>query len=89
VWHDLFLGAPAAVRVGAVRVPQWRAGVAEVVLPVAYRDVLEVLADAGQPLFGLQDMNSGSPDSMCYARARSLLRLFPMGLVPAAVSPPG
>jgi hypothetical protein len=37
---------PAPVRVGAVRVPQWQAGVAEAVLPVAYRDVLEVLADA-------------------------------------------
>ncbi len=43
-------GAPAPVGVGAVRVPQWQAGVAEAVLPVAYRDVLEVLADAGQPL---------------------------------------
>ena len=42
--------APAAVRVGAVTVPQWQAGVEEAVLPVAYRDVLEVLADAGQPL---------------------------------------
>ncbi len=40
--------APAAVAVGAVTVPQ--AGVGEAVLPVAYRDVLEVLADAGQPL---------------------------------------
>jgi ParB-like chromosome segregation protein Spo0J len=43
-------GARAAVGVGAVRVPEWRAGVEEAVLPVAYRDVLEVLADAGQPL---------------------------------------
>ena len=43
-------GAPAPVRVGAVRVPQWQAGVEEAVLPVAYRDVLEVLADAAQPL---------------------------------------
>jgi hypothetical protein len=42
--------APAAARVGAVTVPQWQAGVEEAVLPVAYRDVLEVLADAGQPL---------------------------------------
>jgi len=41
---------PAGVRVGAVTVPQWQAGVTEAVLPVAYRDVLEVLADAGQPL---------------------------------------
>ena len=43
-------GTPATVRVGVVRVPQWQAGVAEAVLPVAYRDVLEVLAAAGQPL---------------------------------------
>jgi hypothetical protein len=44
--------APVAARagVGAVTVPVWRAGVAEAVLPVAYRDVLEVLADAAQPL---------------------------------------
>lgn len=44
--------APAAARVGvgAVTVPQWQAGVEEAVLPVAYRDVLEVLADAAQPL---------------------------------------
>lgn len=43
---------PVAARagVGVVRVPQWQAGVAEAVLPVAYRDVLEVLADAGRPL---------------------------------------
>ena len=43
-------GAPAAVGVGGVTVPEWRAGVEEAVLPVAYRDVLEVLADAGQAL---------------------------------------
>jgi hypothetical protein len=44
--------APAAARVGvgAVTVAQWQAGVTEAVLPVAYRDVLEVLADAGKPL---------------------------------------
>ena len=44
--------APAAARVGvgAVTVPVWQAGMAEAVLPVAYRDVLEVLADAGKPL---------------------------------------
>jgi hypothetical protein len=44
--------APAAARVGvgAVTVPAWQAGVTEAVLPVAYRDVLEVLADAGKPL---------------------------------------
>jgi hypothetical protein len=40
----------------------------------------------GCPTFGLQDMNSGSPDPKCYAPAR-LLAPFPMGLVPAAVSP--
>jgi len=44
--------APAAARVGvgAVTVPVWQAGVGEAVLPVACRDVLEVLADAAQPL---------------------------------------
>jgi hypothetical protein len=42
--------AAAAVGVGAVTVPQWQAGVEEAVLPLAYRDVLEVLADAAQPL---------------------------------------
>jgi hypothetical protein len=40
----------ARAGVGVVRVPVWQAGVAEAVLPVAYRDVLEVLADAGRPL---------------------------------------
>jgi hypothetical protein len=40
----------ARVGVGAVTVPVWQAGVEEAVLPVAYRDVLEVLADAGKPL---------------------------------------
>jgi len=42
--------APARVGVGAVTVPVWQVGVEEAVLPVAYRDVLEVLADAAQPL---------------------------------------
>ena len=44
--------APVAVRVGvgAVTVPVWQAGMEEAVLPVAYRDVLEVLADAARPL---------------------------------------
>jgi hypothetical protein len=44
--------APAAARVGvgAVTVPVWQPGMEETVLPVAYRDVLEVLADAGKPL---------------------------------------
>src|SRR6266540_685383 len=40
----------ARVGGGAVTVPVWQAGVAEAVLPVAYRDVLEVLADAAKPL---------------------------------------
>ncbi len=40
----------ARVGVGAVTVPVWQAGMTEAVLPVAYRDVLEVLADAGQGL---------------------------------------
>ncbi len=38
--------AAARVGVGAVRVPQWQAGLEEAVLPVAYRDVLEVEAQA-------------------------------------------
>jgi len=44
--------APAAARVGvgAVMVPVWQPGMEETVLPVAYRDVLEVLAGAGKPL---------------------------------------
>ena len=43
---------PVAARagIGVVRVPQWQVGVAEAVLPVAYRDVLEILQDAGRPL---------------------------------------
>ena len=44
--------APAAARVGvgAVTVAVWQPGMEETVLPVVYRDVLEVLADAGKPL---------------------------------------
>jgi hypothetical protein len=61
---------PAPVRVGAVRVPQWRAGVAEAVLPVAYRDVLEVLADAGQPLRAKQ-IAAGRPRPACLGPATS------------------
>jgi len=41
---------PGTARVGAVTVPVWQAGMTEAMLPVAYRDVLEVLADAGQGL---------------------------------------
>jgi len=33
--------------VGVVTVPPWRPGLAESVLPSSYRDLLEVLADAG------------------------------------------
>jgi hypothetical protein len=36
--------------IGVVTVPAWRPGLDVAVLPVAYRDVLEVLADAGRPL---------------------------------------
>jgi hypothetical protein len=36
--------------VGVVTVPVWRPGMDAGVLPVAYRDILEVLTDAGQPL---------------------------------------
>ena len=39
-------GPPVAV----VTVPPWRPGVAQSVLPPSYRDLLEVLADAGRPL---------------------------------------
>ncbi len=48
--------APAGSRVadgspvGVVTVPPWRPGLAESVLPGSYRDLLEVLADAGRPL---------------------------------------
>jgi hypothetical protein len=33
-----------------VTVPPWRPGLAQSVLPPSYRDLLEVLADAGRPL---------------------------------------
>jgi hypothetical protein len=36
--------------VGVVMVPPWRPGLAQSVLPPSYRDLLEVLADAGRPL---------------------------------------
>lgn len=36
--------------VGVVTVPPWRPGLAQSVLPPSYRDLLEVLADAGRPL---------------------------------------
>ncbi len=36
--------------VGVVTVPPWRPGLAESVLPSSYRDLLEVLVDAGRPL---------------------------------------
>lgn len=36
--------------IGVVTVPVWRPGLDADVLPVAYRDVLEVLADADRPL---------------------------------------
>ncbi len=39
---------PLVVGVATIMVPVWQVGMAEAVLPVAYRDVLEVLADAGQ-----------------------------------------
>jgi hypothetical protein len=35
---------------GVVTVPPWRPGLAQSVLPPSYRDLLEVLADAGRPL---------------------------------------
>ena len=36
--------------IGAVTVPPWRPGLAQSVLPPSYRDLLEVLTDAGRPL---------------------------------------
>jgi hypothetical protein len=36
--------------IGVVTVPAWRPGMDVLVLPQAYRDVLEVLVDAGRPL---------------------------------------
>jgi hypothetical protein len=36
--------------IGVVRVPPWRPGLAQLVLPPSCRDLLEVLADAGRPL---------------------------------------
>jgi hypothetical protein len=36
--------------IGVVTVPQWQPGLARSVLPSSYRDLLEVLADAGRPL---------------------------------------
>ena len=36
--------------IGVVTVPAWRPGLAQSVLPSSYRDLLEVLADAGWPL---------------------------------------
>jgi hypothetical protein len=48
--------APASSRlaggspIGVVMVPRWRPGLAQSVLPPSYRDLLEILADAGRPL---------------------------------------
>jgi len=36
--------------IGVVTVPPWRPGLAQSVLPPSYRDLLEVLTDAGRPL---------------------------------------
>ncbi len=36
-------------RTGVLAVPPWRAGVEACALPEAYRDLLEVLEDAGRP----------------------------------------
>ena len=42
--------APAGSPIGVVTVPPWRPGLALSVLPASYRDLLEVLADAGRPM---------------------------------------
>jgi hypothetical protein len=44
---SLVAGGPP---IGVVTVPPWRPGFAQSVLPSSYRDLLEVLADAGRPL---------------------------------------
>jgi hypothetical protein len=41
---------PGGPPIGVVTVPPWRPGLAQSVLPPSYRDLLEVLADAGRPL---------------------------------------
>jgi hypothetical protein len=44
-------GVAASVSpIGVVTVPPWQPGMDAAVLPLAYRDILEVLADAVQPL---------------------------------------
>src|SRR5215472_8513606 len=43
-------GPRTASPIGAVTVPPWREGADASVLPRAYRDLLEVAADAGRPL---------------------------------------
>jgi hypothetical protein len=43
---SLVSGSP----IGVMTVPPWRPGVAQSVLPPSYRDLLEVVADAGRPL---------------------------------------
>src|SRR5258708_7719466 len=43
-------GLAGGSRVGVMTVPPWRPGLAQLVLPPSYQDLLEVLADAGRPL---------------------------------------
>jgi hypothetical protein len=45
-------GRPSAI--GVLAVPPWRAGLEVSVLPEAYRDLLEVVQDAGRPLRAAQ-----------------------------------
>jgi hypothetical protein len=42
--------AAAGSPIGVVTVPPWRPGLALSALPASYRDLLEVLADAGRPM---------------------------------------
>ena len=42
--------AAAGSPIGVVTVPPWRPGLALSTLPASYRDLLEVLADAGRPM---------------------------------------
>jgi hypothetical protein len=43
-------GLAGGSAIGTVTVPPWRPGLAQSVLPPSYRDLLEILVDAGRPL---------------------------------------
>jgi len=56
------VGAPSLVR-GVVTVPPWRPGMSAQVLPQAYRDAVEIMADAGRAMRAGQILTAmGLPD---------------------------